>query len=76
VQDAQLRLAEPSGVGQDCVEHGLEVSWRAGDDAQDLRRRRQLLERRHELAGPRLQEFRRGLLLLPRLTQGARDFRM
>ena len=32
-------------LGQDCIEHGLEVSWRAGDDAQDLGRGRLLFQR-------------------------------
>src|SRR5262249_3466908 len=65
----ELSVAESSRTLRDGIKHRLDVGRRAGDDAQDLARRRLLLERLGQLAVPRLQEFRRGLLLFPRLNQ-------
>ena len=44
------RLAQAGGAPCHGVEHRLDVGWRAADDAQDLARRRLLLERLGEAA--------------------------
>src|SRR5262249_21350462 len=43
--DAEIGIAEPRTAGRDRVEHWLHVSGRARDDAQNLGRRRLLLQR-------------------------------
>ncbi len=54
-QSAALRLAQPRGVVEDRVEHGLDVGRRARDDAQDLGGGRLLLQRLGQLAVSSLQ---------------------
>ena len=53
--DRVLSVAQPAGAAHDRVEHGLDVGGRAADHAQDLPRRRLLLERLRQLAVARLQ---------------------
>src|SRR5262249_15997433 len=66
---AELSVAQSSPTLRDGIKPRLAVGRRAGGDAKDLARRRLLLLRLRKLAVPRLQEFRRGLLLFPRLNQ-------
>ena len=62
-------VAQTGGAPQHGREHGLDVGRRAGDDAKNLARRCLLLLRVRKLAVPRLQELRRGLLLIYGLGQ-------
>src|SRR4030095_3527493 len=40
-----LNITQPSGVRSNRVQDGLQVGWRAGDDAKDFARRGLLLQR-------------------------------
>ena len=55
MQDAEACAAQLYGVPDDGIENWLDVGRRAGDDPQDLARRRLLLERFGQRAVPRLQ---------------------
>jgi hypothetical protein len=69
-------VTEPGGAPYDGIEHRLHVGLRVRDDAQDLARRRLLLQRLGELTGPRLQDFRGGNLLFLRLAKNVLQVRI
>src|SRR5262245_49712731 len=66
---AEGRIAQLDGSANDRVEDRLDVRGRAADHAEDLARGGLLFVCLRKLAVPRLQEFRRGFLLLPGLAQ-------
>jgi hypothetical protein len=56
VERAEIGLAQPRRVRQHCLENGLQLAWRAGDDLEHLGGRRLLLQRLGKVP-PRLGEF-------------------
>src|SRR5262249_48894996 len=74
-QIAVVSLAKARRVRENGLEHGLQVTWRAADDAEDLGGRRLALQRFAQLAGGGLQLAggRRLLLQCPtKLAGGGR----
>src|SRR6516165_8971525 len=52
-----VRLAQPRRALTDRVEHGLNIGWRACEDAEDFAGRRLLLQRLGEFAGSLVKLF-------------------